>query len=121
MSQTILADSPLNWLMERRVEANYKAGRFGEPAVPDHFRQLHKAGIQRSVAEYMNEILFAFDPDHAMLAFPLQAISVTSKTIEGTAYRFDGDQFSFLTSSFRLVKKRPLTEISRLFTAISAK
>ena len=73
LSQQIDSQPPFLWLMERRESANYKQARFIEPGVPDHFLQLHQIGLRKAVATYLSDsyMLYAFDPDHAALAFPL--------------------------------------------------
>lgn len=76
LSQLIGLDDPLEWLQERREDANYKLARFVEPAIPAYFVKISTAGVRKSITLYLqtgNEFL-AFDADHAILAYPLQAL-----------------------------------------------
>ncbi len=76
LSQQIDLTDPLKWLMDHREEANYKHARFHEPLVPPHFERVVRDGPRRSVSAYLearNQGL-VFDPDHAMIAFPLASL-----------------------------------------------
>jgi len=73
LSQEIALQSPPEWLMHLREEANY-GGEFWEPDCPKYFEALVSNGIRRSVAAYVNDRTFAFDEDHAALAYPLHAL-----------------------------------------------
>lgn len=76
ISQTIGADDPLDWLMARREAANYKNLRFSEPNAPNHFKIVERYGVRRSMRDYIadHQHVFTFDPDHAMLSFPVAAM-----------------------------------------------
>lgn len=78
-SQKIGLTEPMDWLMERREEANYTQPRFIEPSTPAHFVTIVRQGLRRSVNAYINDDrqLYTFDPDHAMLALPLAALANT--------------------------------------------
>ncbi len=73
-SQPIGMDNPLQWLMNRREEANYKEARFVEPDVPKHFLTISKVGVRSACQSYVvdDKAVFMFDPDHAILAYPLE-------------------------------------------------
>ncbi len=76
LSQQIDMDDPLQWLMNLREEANYKVARFPEPNVPRHFVKLSQVGVRRACQSYIsdNTATYIFDPDHAILAYPLSLI-----------------------------------------------
>jgi hypothetical protein len=78
LSQLIGADSPFAWLMARREAANYKVARFTEPSAPAHFRNVDRFGVRRLLSDYIGDDLhlFTFDPDHAMLAFPIETMKL---------------------------------------------
>ncbi|MGM9428676.1 hypothetical protein [Hydrogenophaga sp. MI9] len=78
LSQTIGADTPFAWLMARREAANYKVARFSEPSAPAHFRNIERFGVRRLLGDYIGDNLhmFAFDPDHAMLAYPIETMKL---------------------------------------------
>lgn len=76
LSQSIGADTPFAWLMARREAANYKIARFTEPGAPAHFRNVDRFGVRRLLSDYIGDDLhlFTFDPDHAMLAYPIETM-----------------------------------------------
>lgn len=73
LSQSINLDEPLDWLINRREEANYKRARFVEPGLPDHFVKISSLGIRKACGAYLSDHtgLYMFDPEHAMVAYPL--------------------------------------------------
>lgn len=79
LSQQIGFDDPLDWLMSKREEANYKNAKFNEPDIPKHFKLIVQSGIRRSVNEYLRDKVgtYLFDPDHAILAYPLFTLKRT--------------------------------------------
>jgi hypothetical protein len=76
LSQNIGTDNPLEWLMARREQANYGTACFPDPEPPDHFRSVDKYGLRQILSTYLNDKVdaYTFDPDHAMLAFPLRVV-----------------------------------------------
>ena len=79
LSQDIGTDPPFKWLMHRREEANYNIGRFVDPQCPAHFTAIVRLGVRRSTSEYVADstYLYAFDPAHAILALPIEALKQT--------------------------------------------
>ena len=79
LSQDIVNEAPFKWLMLRREEANYASGRFGDPQCPRHFSTIARFGVRRSATYYIGDktYLYAFDPDHAILALPIEALKQT--------------------------------------------
>lgn len=73
LSQEIALLAAPEWFMRLREEANY-GGRFYEPLCPAHFDALLTNGVRKSVSAYLADRLFAFDKDHAALAYPLHAL-----------------------------------------------
>jgi hypothetical protein len=76
LSQDIGTDPPFQWLMHRREEANYNIARFVDPQCPAHFAAIVRLGVRRSTAEYVADstYLYTFDPAHAILALPIEAL-----------------------------------------------
>jgi hypothetical protein len=71
-SQPIAGMHPVEWVREWREEANYWHSRLFEPGVPDQMRMVHQNGIRKLVTAYVSDLLaFAFDPDHAIIAYPM--------------------------------------------------
>lgn len=79
LAQTIDGISSFDWLMARREEANYKVPRFVEPSSNNLFRFLEKQDVRKLCVLYSNDDLFAFDPDHAMLSFPIYLLKQINK------------------------------------------
>jgi hypothetical protein len=65
-------------LVTKREEANYKTVKFSEPSPPTHFANVDRHGVRRLVGNYVSDEthLFTFDPDHAMLAFPIETMKL---------------------------------------------
>lgn len=79
LSQAIVSDAPFDWLLHLRERANYQIGRFPDPVCPAHFLTITRIGMRRALTEYVSDktYLYAFDPDHAVLALPVEALKQT--------------------------------------------
>lgn len=79
LSQPIGVEDPLDWLTNLREDANYKIARFIEPNIPKHFITLSQIGIRRACQAYLSDktAIYLFDPDHAILAYPLELLERT--------------------------------------------
>lgn len=116
LSQTIDFQPPLKWLRERREDANYKNARFVEPDTPAHFRGVVKNGVRRATLAYLstNGMTYSFDPDHAMLAFPL--VFWRDTVLETRAAGLPDTiaaEIDFLTAAFS-DDNGPLSELNRV-------
>ena len=62
--------------MNLREDANYKTARFVEPNIPAHFSKLSQFGARKVCQSYLEDKtgIYIFDPDHAILAYPLSLI-----------------------------------------------
>ena len=116
LSQTIDLQPPLEWLRERREDANYKNARFIEPNDPVHFRGVVRDGVRRSTLAYLstNGMTYSFDPDHAMLAFPLvfwrdTVLAARAAGLPDTI----AAEIDFLTTAFS-DDNGPLSELNRV-------
>jgi hypothetical protein len=76
LSQPIGQQAAHEWLMSRRESANYKMARFSEPDAPNHFKFVERRGVRQPLRDYLADSvhLYTFDPDHAMLSFPVAAL-----------------------------------------------
>lgn len=76
LSQNIALQAPLQWFMHTRERANYRRERFGEPTCGPEFAKLEEIGVRRALAAYLSDHndTYTFDPDHAIVAFPLRAL-----------------------------------------------
>lgn len=71
LSQSIDNFPPFEWFMSRREDANYNIARFVEPSENPNFCYLKKGDIRKLCVQYLRDDHLAFDPDHAVMAFPL--------------------------------------------------
>lgn len=103
ISQVILNETPFKWLMRQREEANYATGRFGDPQCHTNFSSIVRYGVRRSMTEYISDkaYLYAFDPDHAILALPIEALKqvIGHPSLDITA-NADGEAKRLLRSLF---------------------
>lgn len=104
LSQDIAGENPLDWVRKRREEANYWHARMPEPTPLMHMKNCEQYGIRRLVTEYISDttLAYAFDPDHAMLAYNLllwrglrdELINVSQFVL------IEDDDFTYLRSLF---------------------
>jgi len=116
LSQTIDFQSPLDWLRERREDANYKNSRFVEPNAPAHFRGVARDGVRKATRAYLSRdgMTYSFDTDHAMLAFPLVFWRDTVREARAAGLPDTiAAEIDFLSEAFR-DDKGPLSELSRV-------
>lgn len=75
-TQQVAGIGALDWLMLRREGVNYGSPRFSEPDPPQHFVRIAALGVRRAISAYLKDTqsLYAFDPDHAVLAMPFEAL-----------------------------------------------
>jgi hypothetical protein len=78
VSQQIDLQNPLDWLVDRREAVNYRHARFSEPDFPQEFDFVIEGGLRRTLATYLADstLLYVFDPDHAIVAYPLRALQM---------------------------------------------
>lgn len=118
LTSTIDGKQPLEWLADRRVDANYRISRFGDPTPISHFSSISPTSIRVAVETYVDDILFAFDRDHAMLAFPIQLLMdaltfAASRGIDVPA-SLSGAEANYLQGLFK-DKKGPLPKLVSLW------
>lgn len=79
LSQSIDGEAPFDWLMSKRLGANYMVARFVEPGDNQLFKFVKKHGVRGLCIEYLKDDGFAFDPDHAILAYPIYLLKHISR------------------------------------------
>ncbi len=98
LSQYIGFEDPLTWLQNQREHINYKQARFSEPNVPLLFSIINKnKSLRTLISTYMLDNLYAFDPDHAILAYPI-AVLKELRNNRGSSQLFNDDEQSDLQS-----------------------
>jgi hypothetical protein len=99
LSQPIGGEPALEWLVNRREDANYGQGRFADPRAPDHFLRVTQLGFRRALNAYLNEAssLYVFDPDHAMIAFPLAALLRARAELRSKNFQVEIESGRFLS------------------------
>ena len=78
MSQQIGLKDAADWLMDNRDSANYGNAKFSEPDTRTELQFIVDTGIRKTLTAYLADkaSLYAFDPDHAMVAYPLKALQL---------------------------------------------
>ncbi|WP_251978739.1 hypothetical protein [Salinicola avicenniae] len=99
MSQDVDSFYPTAWMMEQREYANYRLRGFPDPYPPRIFGVVDKIGIRKAIATYLSDRYFAFDKDHAVIAYPLLfMMEVRKKMATNNNYEevFDEEKVSLL-------------------------
>jgi hypothetical protein len=119
LSQQIDLEDPPEWLMTKREDANYKSAKFCEPNVPRHFKKIVDFGFRYALETYLldNSSLYLFDPDHAILAYPLKTLQVLYKQIVlPENFTFENEEVSYLCQLFS-DHQGPIPEMNRVLRA----
>lgn len=119
ISQPIGGDTPFEWLVARREAANYTITKFSEPHAPVHFKFIEPLGVRRLVNNYVVDTthLYTFDPDHAMLAFPIAALRLVLGELKVSRNgSLPTDEMAFL-ASLVFDRSGPLAELRKLLLA----
>lgn len=82
LSQDIGGTCSLRWLEEKRNSASYKSAPFVDPVTPVEYRRFTSKPRSHFQA-YLgaDASLYAFDPEHAMLAYPIYMLSNLSSDL----------------------------------------
>lgn len=85
VSQQIDLMDAVDWLIVQREFANYGRARFGEPSAGSQFDHVSANGVRKSVNAYISDksLAYAFDPDHAILAYPLASLLLIGSQLAG--------------------------------------
>jgi hypothetical protein len=93
LSQDIASQPPMKWLEDKRNVASYRVAPFQDPEIPLDFKRFHGAP-RRHLSAYLGKdrLLYAFDPEHALLALPLLMLlglsdDMRSRGLEGCKIR----------------------------------
>jgi hypothetical protein len=116
LSQQIGLSDPLEWLMEKREDANYKQAKFCEPEVPNHFKRIIDSGLRQSIQEYLSDTsgIYTFDPDHSMIAYPLKVLDFLYKEVYASGdFSLRKEDIIYLCNLFK-DKKGPISCINTL-------
>lgn len=118
LSQPIGSLGSLMWLMQRREEVNYTNARFCEPNVPKHFEMIAREGVRKSISAYAhdNSYLYTFDPQHAMLSLPIEALKQVLRQLSagGAGYSLNAEEYKYIASLY-FDKSGPLSDVVALF------
>ena len=118
-SQLIGIDDPYTWLMTNREMVNYTIPRFCEPDPPAHFKFISGREIRQLIGAYIkdNIHLYTFDPDHAMLAFPMAALKLLLADFKALSIQgLSRENLIHITSQVS-DRNGPIPDFQRLFTA----
>jgi hypothetical protein len=116
LSQPISGEPALEWLVNRREDANYGQGRFADPAVPVHFFKVAQLGFRQAMNAYLSDAssLYVFDTDHAMIAYPLAALLRARTELGPQNFQVDRERGRFLSALAR-DKNGRIAGLDRLF------
>jgi hypothetical protein len=80
-----------SWMKVLRETANYKDPKFPDPNVPEHFSAADGFGLTKAIDAYRkdNSMLYAFDPDHACIAYPIEFLKKTATIFERSGATLD--------------------------------
>lgn len=95
---TIISQRSYKWYISLREEINYRTPRFKEPVVPAHFAVLDKMPLSDIIELYWadKDGLYAFDADHAALAFPIECLKQAKAALRRVGCKFDNDSWDYL-------------------------
>lgn len=103
-SQHIEGEHPLDWLEEKRNNANYKNIRFLEPDIPSHMKAIFILGIRKATLGYLNESSehLIFDPDHSIISLPLYMLKKTREELNRIETEtFTDEEVSWIKKIFK--------------------
>lgn len=82
-TQQIELKDAVDWLMEKRESANYGDPRFSEPDNRSELQFIANSGIRQTLSAYLADrsSLYVFDPDHAMVAYPLRSLQLIGEQL----------------------------------------
>lgn len=118
ISQPIEYISPLDWLMNKREEANYRLAKFKEPNVPEHFQKIVDLDVRQALTAYLQDSskIYLFDPDHAMVSYPLTTLQYAYDKLRGfNNLNFTDSEIRYLCSLFR-DNRGPIPEAHKMIT-----
>lgn len=116
LSQSIDSRTPFEWFMSAREDANYNISRFTEPGDSPYFSILKKNSPRRLCVEYLRDDTFAFDPDHAALAYPLFILKhISSLGVRGASCIQNEEENAAYESYFadRFGRLQPMLDIKK--------
>jgi hypothetical protein len=108
----LIGTSPVwEWLIARRNDSNYTGGRFPDPKPRSCTEFVARNDIRLTVQAYVDDqtLLYAFDPDHAILAFPIE---LAKSLRDSYSPNLLSEDLSHLNSLFR-TKQGPLGAVAR--------
>lgn len=99
LSQPIGGVEALKWMKARREEVNYGTARYLEPSIPRWMERISHTGLRKSLNAYIEDttFLYAFDEDHAVLAFPILAIRSLIGDMAGQGKELSDEDIQFLS------------------------
>lgn len=116
LSQPIGYDHPFIWLQDQRERVNYKQAKFSEPDVPAIFSRIAQSkSIRTLITAYIEEDTYAFDPDHAILVYPITALKQFKRKPCSSNLFDEVDQFALQRLFFDALG--PMTQFDTIIKA----
>ena len=100
LNNTIGLNRADDWLKDLRETLNYRNARFVEPLVPSCLAVIDRIGLIRSLDLYRRDttLLYSFDEDHAILAFPLECVRRCQQTLATVGIHLDANDTAHVES-----------------------
>jgi hypothetical protein len=97
------AHHSLLWLKSLREEVNYNQIKFTEPSCPSWFvNSVGRNPLRKVVGSYTTDnLLYAFDPDHAAMPLPMLAIRLAALEAQAAGCLLDQSDRQYLAGSLR--------------------
>jgi len=121
LSQTINGDPPLTWLKSVREEIQYTSPRFSDGGICTFLPRITQANATEVIRAYLgrDQLVLAFDPDHAVVAFPLLFFCETANEIvTGGDSMLTTAECSFLVQRLR-IRRDSVGQIGQIFRKIT--
>lgn len=94
------------WMKKLREESNYKNAKFLEPNLPTWFSYIDRYGLTNSISAYLEDdsMLYAFDKDHAILAYPIECLRRARLTLVSRGWDMEDDDQKYLNKCAELIE-----------------
>jgi len=90
-SNSINANNSYDWLRHQRENINYRYRTFFEPDIPAIWETISQEsddkGIDFWIQKYINEDIYSFLDDHAVIALPIRRLMLTHSDLVAHGYR----------------------------------
>lgn len=99
--QEIAGQSAPEWMTALRERVNYRTPKFPDPLIPEWLAAADSFGLSRILDEYAadSQQRYAFDADHAAIAYPLECLRRAKLALSGAGLAIDPGDAAHLQRS----------------------